>query len=115
MDWSDVWQSAIIGNTSSWSIWGQRDFNGDGMSDILWQDVSGDTAIWFMNGTKVLSSAGLGKVPSSAWTIAGTGDFNNDGKGDILWRNTSGAIAIWFMNGGQVSASALSARCPATG
>ncbi len=106
MDWSDVAQSAIIGNTSSWSIWAQRDFNGDGRSDILWQDVSGDTVIWFMNGMQVLSSAGLGKVPSSAWTIAGTGDFNNDGKGDILWRNTSGAIAIWFMNGGQVSASA---------
>jgi hypothetical protein len=26
------------------------DFNGDGMSDILWRDTSGNTAIWFMNG-----------------------------------------------------------------
>jgi len=23
-----------------------RDFNGDGMSDILWQDAAGDVAIW---------------------------------------------------------------------
>jgi hypothetical protein len=113
MDWTQVAQSAGVGNASSWSIWGQRDFNGDGTSDILWQDVSGDTAIWFMSGTQVLSSAWLGNVPSSTWTIVGTGDFNNDGKGDILWRNTSGIIAIWFLNGGQVSASASVGSVPA--
>jgi hypothetical protein len=38
------------------------------MSDLLWQDTSGDTAIWFMNGTAVLSTASLGNI-SSSWTL----------------------------------------------
>jgi hypothetical protein len=38
-----------------------------------------DVAIWFMNGTQITSSAGVGNV-STAWSIIGTGDFNNDGK-----------------------------------
>jgi hypothetical protein len=47
------------------------DFNGDGKSDILWQDTSGKVAIWFMNGTQVAQSAGVGTVPT-VWSIQGT-------------------------------------------
>jgi Flp pilus assembly protein TadG len=38
------------------------------MSDLLWRDESGDTAIWFMSGVTVLSSAGLGVIPT-AWAV----------------------------------------------
>jgi hypothetical protein len=34
---------------------GTGDFNGDSNSDILWRDTSGNTSIWFMNGTQRLS------------------------------------------------------------
>jgi hypothetical protein len=80
-----------------------RDFNGDGFSDILWHDTSGDVAIWLMNGTSVLNpnTAGVGNVPT-AWSIVGAGDFNGDGFSDILWRDTSGDVAIWLMNGTQI-------------
>jgi FG-GAP-like repeat len=89
---------------ANWSIVGQRDFNGDGNSDILWRDTGGDVAIWLMNGTQTPQSVLIGNV-STAWSIVGTGDFNSDGLGDILWRDTSGDVAIWFMNGTQVSQS----------
>ena len=57
--------------SADWTIIETDDFNGDGMSDILWLDTSGNVAIWLMNGTTVLpSSAGLGNVPTS-WTIQG--------------------------------------------
>jgi hypothetical protein len=46
------------------------DYNGDGKSDILWHDNSGNTAIWFMNGLQIGSTAGLGNMPTS-WTIQG--------------------------------------------
>jgi hypothetical protein len=94
--------SAGVGSVATtWSIVGQRDFNGDGNADILWHDTSGNLAIWEMNGTTLLnpSATGLGAVPT-AWSVAGTGDFNGDGYADILWRNTStGDMAIWEMNG----------------
>ena len=67
---------------TSWSIVGQRDFNGDGNADMLWRDTNGDLAMWFMNGTQVLSGAGLGNVPSQL-VDCGTGDFNGDGKAEI--------------------------------
>jgi hypothetical protein len=66
---------------------------------VLWRKpTSGEVALRLMNGTSVVSAAGIGSVPNS-WTIAQTGDFNFDAKSDILWRNTSGDIAMWLMNG----------------
>jgi FG-GAP-like repeat len=45
---------ALIG--PPWHIVGTRDFNLDGMSDILWHnDATGETQIWFMNGARVAS------------------------------------------------------------
>jgi subtilase family serine protease len=86
------------------SGWNERanthDFNGDGRSDILWHDGSGNVAIWLMNGTIVLNQATsfVGNV-AGTWAIAGTGDFNGDGKSDILWHDGGGNVAIWEMNG----------------
>ena len=88
----------------AWTIVGTGDFNGDGKADMLWRDTSGNTAIWFMNGATVSSTAGLGNIPT-AWSVVGTGDFNGDGKSDILWRDTSGNTAMWLMNGATVSST----------
>jgi hypothetical protein len=76
------------------------DFNGDGKSDILWQDTStGAVEIWLMNGTAKLSSGSPGSL-GTEWSIVGVGDFNGDGDADILWRNTStGEVLIWLMDG----------------
>jgi hypothetical protein len=40
---------------TNWSVVGTGDFNGDGMSDILWSDQAGDYVIWEMNGTQILN------------------------------------------------------------
>ena len=39
----------------SWKAIGTGDFNGDGHSDILWQNTNGQAAIWEMNGTHQLA------------------------------------------------------------
>jgi hypothetical protein len=42
----------------SWVITGIGDFNGDGNSDIYWQNSSnGQDAVWLMNGSTVVSTA----------------------------------------------------------
>jgi hypothetical protein len=56
------------------------------------RDTNGDVAIWFMNGTQVAQSAGVGNVPPNVWKLVGTGDFNGDGKSDILWRAGHGSF-----------------------
>ena len=82
----------------------KADFNGDGKSDILWQDNSlGARAILFMDGTSPVGSAVLPIVPTS-WKIVGSGDFNGDLNSDILWQNSvSGQRVIWLMNGASYS------------
>jgi hypothetical protein len=48
---------------------GKSDFNGDGKSDILWQNTStGQRNIWIMNGTARTAYVNLGVVPTS-WSI----------------------------------------------
>jgi hypothetical protein len=74
------------------------DFNSDGLSDILWSNASGDTALWKSNGSGGFAGQDLA-TSGSGWQVAGVGDFNGDGKADILWSNASGDTSIWKSNG----------------
>jgi hypothetical protein len=76
-----------------------NDFNGDGHSDILWQNTDGTAAVWTVDGTSLVAGGNVAFNPGPAWHVIGSGDFNHDGKSDILWQNNDGTIAEWFMNG----------------
>jgi hypothetical protein len=98
-------------NAMTWTMYKEltglcQRVNADGMGDLLWQDTSGNVAIWEMNGTAVLNqnSSFVATVPGQ-WSIKGTGDFNGDGMTDILWQDSSGNVAIWEMNGTTISNS----------
>jgi len=70
MNGAQVTQAAAVGSApTSWSIAETGDFNGDGKKRLLWQDTSGNVAIWFMNGAQA-SGAGVGNVPT-VWSIQG--------------------------------------------
>jgi hypothetical protein len=58
----------VVPASSTWSIVQTGDYNGDGKSDILWKDGSGNLAIWFINGSSVSSIANLGNVGTS-WSV----------------------------------------------
>jgi hypothetical protein len=69
MDGTTVSSETVIDTVPSvWSVAATGDYDGDGMSDILWRDTGGNTAIWFMNGTNVASSAAVGNIPTT-WTV----------------------------------------------
>jgi FG-GAP repeat len=53
---------------STWTLAAVGDFNGDGKSDLLWRDTSGNTAVWYMNGTAVSSTSSVGNIPPN-WTV----------------------------------------------
>jgi hypothetical protein len=49
---------------------GTGDFNGDGETDILWQNtVTGERAIWVMSGPNLVTAVMLPTVPTD-WQIA---------------------------------------------
>ena len=83
-----------------------HDFNGDGKSDILWQNDNGLPAIWTMDGTTITAGAFLSD-PGPTWHVAAAADFNGDGKSDILWQNDSGLPAIWTMDGTTITGGAF--------
>jgi glycoside hydrolase-like protein/VCBS repeat protein/WD40 repeat protein len=83
----------------------RNDFNNDGNSDILLQNIDGATQMWLMNGISAASTASLGN-PGAAWHAAATGDFNRDGKADIVLQNNDGLPQVWLMNGASVTSTA---------
>ena len=82
----------------------QGDFNGDGTSDILLQNSSGNLVDWELNGTSVIGTA-IVTNPGPSWHVVGTGDYNGDGFSDIRLQNSSGKAFIWEMNGTNIIGS----------
>ena len=82
-----------------------NDFNGDGNSDLLWQNSDGSTAVWLLSGTSLIAGSNVGINAGPGWHQKDAGDFNGDGKSDILWQNDDGTPAVWLMNGLSATAS----------
>ena len=59
-----------------WIIRGVGDTNGDGKSDVLWQnDATGDLEVWYLDGSDVTSlrSLSIPQVSDTNWKVAGPG------------------------------------------
>ncbi|HUO22990.1 MAG TPA: FG-GAP-like repeat-containing protein [Caulobacteraceae bacterium] len=86
-------------------------FTGDASSNIVWQNTSGQIAVWTVSGTAL--SGSILPIATPGWTLQDTGDFNGDGKsGDLLFRDGAGDVAIWTMNGLNQVAPAVVATVP---
>jgi hypothetical protein len=82
------------------------DLNGDGTSDLVFQNgTTGNLWLWDMNGSQVVGSGPL-PTPSSGWNVAAAADFFGNGHPDLLFQNQgSGNLWIWQMNGSAIVGS----------
>jgi hypothetical protein len=83
----------------SYSVPLVSDFNLDLNVDILFQNDSGQAAVWELDGFTQVATGNVGANPGTAWDIVGYGDVDNDQKADIFWRSDSGQLLIWTMDG----------------
>jgi len=78
-----------------------KDFNGDGKSDVIWRNDDGHFTGWLghASGGFASNDANAWSLVPTSWHIVGTGDFNGDGKDDIIWQNDDGSITDWLAKG----------------
>ena len=65
---------------ANWQMETVGDLDGDGKADIVWKNLgSGETAVWYMNGSAIDGSAFLTPVPDPSWRAVGTRRHVNHG------------------------------------
>ena len=80
------------------------DFNGDGKTDVIQVDASGNARVWL--------STGAGFLPATVWAT-GIGqtyqiaDFNGDGKADIVQLNAASQPVVSISSGTSFSAATV--------
>ena len=77
------------------------DYDGDGLSDLLWAYNTGYLAVSPTTAGGSLTE--LLEVSADAWRFAATGDFNGDGKADVIQQHTlDGRARMTFVDGSVV-------------
>jgi subtilisin family serine protease len=96
---------------TSWQVAGAGDLNGDGHTDIVWQNIAdGRTSAWLMNGLQMTEGTlfSIPQVADTNWRIRSVGDLNGDGRADLFWQHRGdGRISVWLMDGVNVIAGTL--------
>jgi hypothetical protein len=82
-----------------------NDFNGDGTSDFLVEDGSGDIVTWAVQSGTLESAPTYFGTATDGWSYLGTGDFYGGGTADVLVTNSSGALVDWQSEDGTLSGS----------
>src|SRR4051794_6262295 len=85
---------------NNWRAFATADFNGDGKSDVAFQDVNtGQISVWQMNGSSLIRGGGIPNITVADYRAVGAGDFNGDGKTDIFFQNVDSSLAVWLLDG----------------
>jgi hypothetical protein len=84
-----------------WRLAATGDFDGDGVTDLVWRNTAGAHTVWIMAPGGGTTFEGV--LGSGGWTVEATGDFDDDGRTDLVWRETATGINVmWLMDGAAV-------------
>jgi hypothetical protein len=82
------------------SLRGSGDFDGDGITDLVWHTANGAVQIWHMNASGGIASTQYVTGKDAAFTsIINVGDYNGDGLSDLLLRDVDGTVYGLLTNG----------------
>ena len=99
-DWKYIQPSTM----TDWRVAGAADFDLDGNTDLVLQNVStGQATIWYLAGGQ-LSGRWAWLVPGAIpeWAIAGVADLDGDTHPDLVLQNDATRQATaWYMGGAQ--------------
>src|SRR6185437_15754233 len=89
-----------------WLCVAARDFDGDGMPDVLWYNpVTNLMTVWLMRGTEPVERGPEIPGPGAGWFAIFGSDFDRDGLADVFWYNPDrDRMAVWLMRGTAVRA-----------
>ncbi|GLY01207.1 FG-GAP-like repeat-containing protein [Actinoplanes sp. NBRC 101535] len=91
------------------------DFNGDGRTDVIGQDSTGQLRAWAATGDFSADNrllVGAATIVGTGWTTTNiqriiTGDFNGDGRTDIIGQSSAGQLRAWASTGDLTADSKL--------
>ena len=75
---------------------GAGDIDKDGVTDLVFQDSSGNTSLKFLNSNGTIKST-LSLGNTAYWRIKAVGSLLHDGTIDVFFQDTAGNIAYWVM------------------
>jgi hypothetical protein len=90
--------------TARWDVIDSGDYDGDGQSDLLWRDLSGDTegsaGVWNLSNRLKLSGKPLDLDLGIDHFVLGSADYDGDGSTDLLVFNpATRELVLWLMAG----------------
>jgi hypothetical protein len=94
-------------NLTGWTLAASGDFNADGITDFVWQNLPARRAlIGYMGNNGTLNYLDFLKLrgdyfdTTSDWVISGAADMNSDGHVDLVVRNSAADFSgVWLLNG----------------
>lgn len=91
---------ALPSRPVDWSSAAFRDFDGDGLADLLWhRRTNGESTLWTLNGAGMTSETALDAAPAGM-RLAAVADINGDGAPDLTWHDDkTRAVEAWLMDG----------------
>jgi hypothetical protein len=101
MSAASVGRTQVVGtfNPRDWRPVGVGDFNGDGQTDLLFQNQrDGSLQYWALINGELQSVQSLGAVPPD-WQVRATADLSGTGITDLILRNIqTGELQAWLLD-----------------